>query len=108
MKDNIKDIEESFSKLNSTLTELTDKIKPLMDFDDIEKEINDLKDVIPEMTKEKDKYSTMTYNGETLNIGGLLAQIFKLVEKYDSNEDLGKSIRKLYDNHVSNNSNTKK
>ena len=86
-----------------------------MNFDDIEKQINELKDVMP--TPSKNKEGETCIHGNSWNSGCSdcdenfsnmnAINVLELVEKYKSDAGLGKAIRKIYKDYINDSNKTK-
>ena len=106
MKDNTKDIEKNISELNNTIEELTNSIGPLMDFRNIEKQIELLKDIVPTAENIKNSEGETCMHGNSWNSEcsecselNLIDNIFLLVKQYPDDADLGKAFRELYNSY---------
>ena len=82
-----------------------------MNFDDIEKQINELKDVMPTSSKNKEGETCMHGNAwhsgcsdcDEMNA----INVLELIEKYKSDAGLGKAIRKIYKDYINDSNKTK-
>jgi len=110
--DKFKKIEKNISDLGNTITELADKVEPLINFRNLEKQIEKLKDVVPtaenieKMTgKEGDTcmhgnawHSECSECNEMDRCHCLITR--ELIEEYPDDADLGKEIRELYNSYT--------
>tara|TARA_Y100000310_G_C20174890_1_gene575363 strand:+ start:286 stop:567 length:282 start_codon:yes stop_codon:yes gene_type:complete len=83
MKNDFKKVEDNITNLSDTISKLTEQIGPLLDFTDLGKQIENLKNTTATMGKEGEGDVT----------------IVDLVEKYEDDADLGKALRELYNKY---------
>ena len=110
MKDNNKEIKDDLSELNDSLSELAKKLKPLINFDEMEKQINELKDIMPNL-KNKEGETCMHGNSwhsecSLCNNNSLIDDIFELVESTPNDSELGAKMRELYNSYTNNSDDT--
>ncbi len=92
---NLKDVESSIEDLSDVLDNLTSSMKPMMDMNDLGKSINQLKNMLP--TDENMEKMTEEYNKENENPPCVTCtSLVELVEQYPNDSDLGEQIRNLY------------
>ena len=87
-KDNINDIEKSVEKLSETLENLSNTLKPLTDFGNLEDSIEKLKNVVPTSNPNKDETDIID-DRIVLNV------IFQTVKDTPNDTELGTKIRGL-------------
>jgi thiol-disulfide isomerase/thioredoxin len=99
----LEQIEKNINNLSNTLEKLTGNLGPLMDFSDLGKSMEKLKNVVPKSPSVKEDDGETCIHGNSWHSGcsdcdGMSAMdhVFQLVEEYPNDMELGKAIRELY------------